>query len=148
MAARAKKDALLDLGHETVPAAHGEAYREALILPVPMVKLQRAQVAVVAAVLAPSAAEFDEPSLVTLPSLAPITQEGRVPPLLPALRRFGTSTRRDRGGVVITERGALQAEPAPVERTQLPVNDLLPWKRTSARLARLQPDRTAHPYLW
>jgi len=125
VAVRAQKVTLRSFGDESFPGSIEVAKTEFLRLRIPVVKLQRGDADVIAAVFTPPASDLDQ-ALLTLhppPSLTPV---GRIaPPLSSIGTGLGAISNRLLRGVVTSKRRAGETESPSIERSQLSVDDLL-----------------------
>src|SRR2546423_1747998 len=115
VAIRAKEIALGRLGDESTPRTVEVADRELFCRRIAMMKFERSDARVVAAVLTTASAHFDQLLLSFQPALSLIAIPGISAPL--SSIRVGVVTASDRllGGVVSSERRAFQTELPSIE---------------------------------
>jgi hypothetical protein len=134
VAVRAQKVALRSFDDEPFPRPIEVANPELLRLGVSVVKLQRGDADVVAAVFTSAPSGLDEALLAFHPPPSLTAIRRIVPPLSSSGIRSGPCSDRSLGRVVTSERRASQTEPSSVERSQFSVNDLLSGELAPALL--------------
>jgi hypothetical protein len=142
VAVRTKEIAFGRLGDQSVPRTVEVAQRELFCRRIAMVKLERGDGGVVAAVLTMAPTHFDEFSLSFQPALSLIAIPGISAPLSPIGVGVVTASDRLLRGVVSSEGRAFQTEFPSIERPQFSVNDLLCREFAAALLTNQRSQRT------
>src|SRR5207244_11508660 len=137
MTVGAQELALGGLGREPRPRSEVLANGEVLLRHVAVMKLERRQRGSVATARAGAAKRINEALFQRASALLLVALRLRVAGTPPMLRKcfWDECSGRHSRGVVCTERGALQAEAPPVQRSHLSVDDLLRREGRTARFA-------------
>ena len=125
VAVRAQQVALRSFGDESFPRPAEVPKTELLRLRVPVVKLQRGNADVIAAVFTTPASDFDQALLALYPPPSLTAVRRLAPPLSSIGIRVGSLADRLLRRVVISERRARQTEAPSIKRSQLSVDQLL-----------------------
>lgn len=139
VAVRAQKVTLRSLGDEPFPGSVEVAKPELLRLRVPVMKLQRGDIDVIAAVFTAPASDFDQ-ALLTLYPPPSLTAIRRIAPPLSSIQ-LGLRPPSDRTlrSVVISKRRACKTEFPSMERSKLFIDHLLRPELATAKLTRQHP---------